>query len=234
MKTDHIAEYMQRVQDVYATGVTTEHSFRAPLEFLFNGILEDVRCVNEPKAVRDVGRPDFVFKRTVGHNQITIGHCEAKDIDKDVTKRGLKDYSKEQFTRYAKGLPNLIYTNGLDFVFYVKGEEVRTISIADFLMGISPKPDQYAVLAAQLTEFAQERLQTITSAKRLAELMAGKALMIKTALFESLKQDEDLNTELAGQYKAFKDQLIHDLTPRRICGYLRRNDCLRSVRRAPA
>ena len=212
MKTNHIAEYMQRVQDVYATDVTTEHSFRAPLEFLFNGILEDVRCVNEPK-LEVVGRPDFVFKRTVGQNQITVGHCEAKKIEYDVTKRGLKDYSKEQFERYSKGLPNLIYTNGLDFVFYVKGEEVRKISIGYLSESITPTPDQYPFLAAQLTEFAQERLQTITSAKRLAELMAGKALMIKTALFKSLKQDEDLNTELAGQYKAFKDQLIHDLTP---------------------
>jgi len=213
MKTDIIDTYMQKVQKIYGSGVTTEHSYRGALEYLFNNITDDVQGINEPKAVRDVGRPDFVFKRSVGHNQITVGHCEAKDIDKDVTKRGLKDYSKEQFSRYIKGLPNLIYTNGLDFLFYVKGELVREISIGDFMLGINPKADQYPVLAAQLTEFAQERLQTITSSKRLAELMAGKALMIKEALFQTLKQDPDLTTELAGQYKAFRDQLIHDLKP---------------------
>ncbi len=214
MNTDHIAAYMQRVQNVYATGVTTEHSFRPALQFLFDGIIADVKCINEPKEVRDVGRPDFVFKRKVGENHITIGHCEAKDINKDVSPKGLRSYSKEQFTRYNKGLPNLIYTNGLDFRFYVKGELVREITIGDLLMGrIESRPDAFPVLAAQLTEFAQERLQTITSAKRLAELMAGKALLLKEALFQSLKLDPDLITELAGQYKAFKDQLIHDLTP---------------------
>ena len=213
MNNSVIEEYMRRVQAVYETGVTTEHSFRAALGYLFDNIDPNVNSINEPKAMREVGRPDFVFKRSVGQSHITLGHCEAKDIDKDVSKKGLKDYSKEQFARYIKGLPNLIYTNGLDFVFYVKGELVRTVSIGDLLIGIQPKPDQYALLTAQLTEFAAERLQTITSAKRLAEMMAGKALMIKEALFQTLRQDPDLNTELAGQYKAFKDQLIHDLTP---------------------
>ncbi len=212
MSQQHIAEYLAKVQSVYATGVTTEHSFRAALEFLFNGIVDDVRCINEPKAVVDVGRPDFVFKRTIGTSQITVGHCEAKDIDKDINPRSLNPFNKGQYDRYVKGLPNLVYTNGLDFRFYIKGEFVREISIADFLMGIAPKPDNYAALYAALKDFTAERLQTITSAKSLAQMMAGKAVLIKTVLANTLLQDEELESELAGQYKAFKDQLIHDLT----------------------
>ncbi len=30
MREEHIVEYMTRIQTVYATGVTTEHSFRPP------------------------------------------------------------------------------------------------------------------------------------------------------------------------------------------------------------
>jgi len=209
---DVVAEYMNRVQAVYATGVTTEHSFRVALGYLFDNIADDVTAINEPKGIK-VGRPDFAFTRKVGHNNITIGHCEAKDIDKDVNPRAMKDANKNQFDRYIKGLPNLIYTNGLDFRFYVKGEFVREISIADFLIGITPKKRNYHALAQALKEFAAERVQTITSAKRLAELMAGKAVLIKTVLGNSLKDDIELNTELVGQYKAFKEQLIHDLTP---------------------
>ncbi len=154
MNNSVIEEYMRRVQAVYETGETTEHSFRAALGYLFDNIDPNVNSINEPKAMQDVGRPDFVFKRSVGQSLITLGHCEAKDINKDVTKKGLKDYSKEQFARYIKGLPNLIYTNGLDFVFYVKGELVRTISIGDLLMGIQPKPDQYALLTAHFISAA--------------------------------------------------------------------------------
>jgi len=213
MHHDIIHEYMARVQKVYATGETTEHSFRPALQYLFDHITDDVECINEPQMVTDVGRPDFVFKRTVGDSLITVGHCEAKDIDKDVAPRAMRDTNKAQHARYVKGLPNLIYTNGLDFHFYVEGELKHQVSIADFAVGITPKPQRYIELAERLTDFTRERVQTITSPERLAKLMAGKATLVKIALFRTLQQDEELRTELGGQYKAFKDQLIHDLTP---------------------
>ena len=99
-----VEEYMTRVRTVYATGETTEHSFRPALQYLFDHISDDMQCINEPKLVTDVGRPDFVFKRRVGHNLITVGHCEAKDIDKDIHRRAMSDANKHQHDRYVKGL----------------------------------------------------------------------------------------------------------------------------------
>ncbi|WP_245764155.1 type ISP restriction/modification enzyme [Sulfitobacter marinus] len=43
--------------------------------------------------------------------------------------------------------------------------------------------------------------------------MAGKAILIKDVLQNALREDENLRTELAGQYHAFKEHLIHDITP---------------------
>ena len=205
--TIDVGGYLTEVQRIYATGQATEHSYRAVLQQLFDSITSEVKAINEPKGVK-VGRPDFVFLR----NEITVGHCEAKDIGLGINPRELKDANKAQHERYIKALPNLVYTNALDFRFYKNGELVREISIADFLMGIQPKPDQFSVLASQLKDFAAEKLQTITSAEKLAEMMAGKASLIKDILGNSLKQDKDLQTELAGQYQSFRDQLIHDLT----------------------
>ena len=79
-------------------------------------------------------------------------------------------------------------------------------------MGLQPKPEEYERLWNQLRDFVAERLQTINSAERLAKMMAGKARLTKDVLFRALKRDEELQTELAGQFRAFKDQLIHDLT----------------------
>ncbi len=210
MTADLVKEYFLKVQDVYATGVATEHSYRPALEWLFDRIQTDITAVNEPRGVR-VGRPDFVFQR--GVDQITVGHCEAKDIALDISPKAMDKGNKAQHSRYVKGLPNLIYTNCLDFHFYKNGELVREISIADYLMGLQPKPEQFDVLWNQLRDFADEKLQTITSAEALAKMMAGKAAIIKDVLFNTLREDEDLSTELAGQYKAFQDQLIHDLEP---------------------
>ncbi len=160
-----------------------------------------------------VGRPDFVFLRSAGKGaDITVGHCEAKDVGLGIVPKGMNDFNKAQFERYVKALPNLIYTNGLDFRFYKKGELAREISIADYLMGIQPKPDQFPALVHQLEDFAAERLQTITSAEKLAEMMAGKAVLIKDILFNSLRDDKDLQTDLTGQYQSFRDMLIHDLS----------------------
>ncbi len=209
--TMNIAEYLADVQRIHATGVAQEHAYRPALVKLFDSINDEVTAINEPRGVK-VGRPDFVFLRKVGKGaDLTVGHCEAKDIGLDINPKGMKDFNKEQHERYVKGLPNLIYTNGLDFRFYKKGELAREISIADYLMGIQPKPDQFDALANQLRDFAAAKLQTITSAEDLAKMMAGKAVLIKDILFNTLKEDKELASELAGQFKAFKDQLIHDL-----------------------
>ncbi len=207
-----VAGYIAEVQRIYATGQATEHSYRPILEKLFNSVTADVTALNEPKGVK-VGRPDFVFIREAGKGAaITVGHCEAKDVGLGINPKGMNDFNKAQHERYVKALSNLIYTNGLDFRFYKNGELAREISIANLLMGIQPKPDQFGALANQLKDFAAERLQTITSAEKLAEMMAGKATLIKDILGNALKDDNDLQTELTGQYQSFKDQLIHDLT----------------------
>ena len=86
--------------------------------------IRTLTVINEPKRLVEVGAPDFVFSR----NGISIGWCEAKDIGKDVRKFATGDYSKEQKGRYSKGLPNLIYTNGLDFEFIREGEAWSTSS----------------------------------------------------------------------------------------------------------
>ncbi|MBO6553670.1 MAG: N-6 DNA methylase [Roseitalea sp.] len=208
-----IAGYMAEIQRLHGSGQTTEHSFRPALAALFDQITPDVTCINEPQNIVNVGRPDFVFTRKAGTGtDITVGHCEAKDIGIDITPRSMRDANKAQFDRYVKALPNLIYTNGLDFAFHRNGELVRRISIGEPIMGIQPNPGQYDALAHQLADFCAERLQTITSAETLAEMMAGKAVLIKDVLFNTLQEDKGLQSELAGQYKAFQDQLIHDLS----------------------
>ncbi|OXT00531.1 DNA methyltransferase [Notoacmeibacter marinus] len=207
----NIEQFVAEVQRLYATGQATEHSYRAALGQLFDSLYDNVTSINEPTQGRS-GRPDFVLLR--GQNdgtQITVGHCEAKDIGLDISPRGLKDANKAQFERYRAALPNLVYTNGLEWRFYKNAELVTEIRIADFVMGIQPLPQNYDTLWHQLRDFAAERLQTIISAESLAKMMAGKALLMKDVLFKALRDDEELTSDLAGQFKAFKDQLIHDL-----------------------
>lgn len=199
-----IEDFVSKVIATYKTGAATEHSYRAALEALFNSLADGVTALNEPKRV-DCGAPDFIIQR----GEIVIGHVEAKDIN--VGLRGMKDANKNQQERYRKALPNLIYTNCLDWDFYRNGELIASITIADYLMGIQPKPDQYEPLENLLREFIAQRPQTITSPRKLAEMMAGKAQLIRDVLHNALKADANLQTELSSQYHAFREHLIHDI-----------------------
>ena len=205
-----IQGYVNKIRDLYKSGHTTEHSFRPALAELFTSIDPSLTVINEPKRLIDVGAPDFVFVR----NGISIGWCEAKDIAKDVRKFATGDYSKDQKSRYAKGLPNLIYTNGLDFEFIRDGETYSFVTIADILMGITERPDNFGVLERLLQDFAAQTPVSITTAKQLASMMAGKAAIIKDIMGRALQADIDAtkSTELTDQYDGFQASLIHDIT----------------------
>ena len=202
-----VTAYLEKVRKKYATGEATEHSYRSALEELFESIAPEIAALNEPKRVA-CGAPDFIITRKA----IPIGHCEAKDLHIDLG--SMKDANLNQKKRYLKALPNLIYTNGLDFEFWRNGEKVGGISIAILADGkIEAIPAEFETLTNQLAAFAAEKPQTITSAKKLAEMMAGKAVLIKDIMGNALKADAMFNTELVGQYQAFKTHLIHDIDP---------------------
>lgn len=201
-----IEDFINRVVSIHKTGAATEHSYRPALEALFNGLAEQITAINEPKRVA-CGAPDFIVQR----GEIVIGHIEAKDINVNLKK--LNDSNKEQQNRYLKALPNLIYTNCLNWEFFRNGELVASVSIGELNVTIHKDSSQYQVLENLLRDFIVQRPQTITSTRVLAEMMAGKAVLIKDVLRQALEADEDRETPLAGQYLAFTQHLIHDITP---------------------
>lgn len=201
-----ISEFLASVTKTYSTGVAGEHSYRSSIQQLINALDQDVMAINEPARIK-CGAPDFV----VNVGEVTVGYIEAKDIDTDISV--FKGPNLDQFKRYTAALPNLVYTNGLDWGFYRDAERVASVSIADFVMGVQPKPENFDTLENLLREFIAQRPQTITSPSELAERMAGKANLIKDVLGKTLREDTDLQTELAAQYHAFKENLIHDITP---------------------
>jgi hypothetical protein len=202
-----IAAYLAQITATLATGVAKEHSYRPALAGLFASIADGLDVINEPSRIA-CGAPDFVIQR----KKIPVGHVEAKDVPVDIFK--LTGPNKEQQQRYLKALPNLIYTNGIDFAFFRDGQPNGSLSIATLDAGrITPRPDQFEALAARLRDFAAQTPATITTAKHLAEMMAGKAIIIKDIMGRALAADIAATrlTDLVGQYQAFKANLIHDI-----------------------
>ena len=201
-----IGRYLSKVKEKYDSGQATELSYRGALEDLFQSIDPTITVINEPKK-SEGGMPDFLFQR----DGIPLGWAEAKDIDKDVIK--LKGYSKPQRERYENAYPNLIYTNGVDFEFIRNKESVHFVSIADFLMGLQPNPENFAQLERQLQSFVEEKPISIRSAQKLAEHMAGKAAIIKDEIGIALADDPEFRQGLGRQFTTFKENLLPNLTP---------------------
>lgn len=204
----HVNDYLDGVNSKFKLGITSEHTFRKDLEVLINNLSPNVNVTNEPSKVTDCGNPDFLISK----KHIPIGFIEAKDIGKNL---GSKQYN-EQFNRYKAALDNLIITDYLHFQFFVSGELVNEIKIAE-VSGKSIKKieDNFERFAELLKDFCLFVGQTIKSAQKLATLMAGKARLLENTLYNAVTSDEDndSNTDLREQYETFKSVLIHDLTP---------------------
>jgi predicted helicase len=204
-----ISAYLIQVTKRYNSGIAKEHAYRADLEKLLRAFVPtEHEVTNEPANVTQCGNPDFV----ITNNQIAVGFIEAKDIGKDLDS---KNY-KEQFDRYKNALDNLIITDYLEFRFYQKGQLVQKIAIATVEKNqIIFQSQNFALFQQHIADFCTYVSQTIKSASTLAKLMAGKARLLEAILEKAVTSDEETeaNTELNNLMSAFKEMLIHDLTP---------------------
>ena len=137
---------------------------------------------NEPARI-ECGAPDFIFTR----KDIPVGYIEAKDIGEPLT--GKKH--KEQFTRYKESLPNIIFTDYLDFHFYRDGEFVISVQLAEIAGDtIRAKPENEDKFRQMINDFATHSLQTIKSASKLSKMMAAKARLLSEIIENALNEDK--------------------------------------------
>jgi predicted helicase len=201
-------EYIENISKRFLLGNSTEHTFRGDLQQLLESIVPDISATNEPKRIK-CGAPDYVLTRGI----IPVGFIEAKDIgDKDLSG---KKSNKEQFDRYKTSLNNLIFTDYLDFHLYIDGQFVTSIKIGEIQNNIIvPLEEEFSAFNNLIKDFAERVTQTITSSKKLAEMMAGKARMLSDVIEKSLLSDVETQEDstLKEQMTAFKDILIHDIT----------------------
>ena len=207
-----LKEYFSTVNQKYRAGNATEHTYRGALEQLMQTLLPKLRIVNEPKREK-CGAPDYIASRKDG---MPVFYIEAKDIgDNDLDGRNPHGH-KEQFTRYKQALDYIIFTDYLDFHLYEHGEFIDSVRIAevkgDRIVAIKENEEKFLNL---IEHVGNNAIQRITSATRLAKLMAGKARLLENIIEQAMNDDTDsyANKNLHGQYQAFKDVLIQELKP---------------------
>ena len=208
---ENLKLYIDELNKQYKTGLAREHSYRPALKDLLQSLLPKMVVTNEP-AHFECGAPDYIIQREKDH--LPVFFVEAKDVnDNDLDGRN-KNAHKEQFDRYKQALDYIIFTDYLDFHLYEHGEFARSVRIAeikgDKIVGIAEAEDKFVGMVQHLGSSA---IQRITSAPRLAKLMAGKARLLANIIETALNDDDDseANHNLQTQYVAFKDALIQEL-----------------------
>lgn len=213
MRLESLKQYIDELNKQYKTGIAREHSYRPALKDLLQSLLPKMVVTNEP-AHFECGAPDYIISREKDH--LPVFFVEAKDVnDNDLDGRN-KNGHKEQFDRYKQALDYIIFTDYLDFHLYEHGEFVDSVRIAetrgDKIAGIAEAEDKFLSMIQHL---GSSGIQRITSAPRLAKLMAGKARLLANIISQALHDEthSDANDNLYNQYLTFRDFLIQELEP---------------------
>ncbi|MEF2279119.1 type ISP restriction/modification enzyme [Deinococcus sp. YIM 134068] len=199
-----VKTYLDRVEKDLKAGRATEHTHRAALSTLLEGMLSGAHATNEPKRGK-YGAPDYLITR----DDVTLGYAEAKDVGVSLA----ETEKSEQLGRYRAALPNLLLTDYLEFRWYVDGEKRQARALLGEWDGhkLTRLPMGPADLAALLTGFAEQKPQPIGSALELARRMARLTRLVHDVALDILKQREASDT-LRGLLAAFRETILPSLT----------------------
>ena len=206
----NLKEYISAINQQYQTGVAREHAYRPALQQLLSCLIPNAIVTNEPARI-DCGAPDYIILDKA--TKLPLAFVEAKDID-DSDLDGRKTH-KEQFNRYKNSLDTVVFTDYLDFHLYEHGEWIENVRIGEIqgnkIVLLESNEERFIGLIAHIDN---SHPQKITSASKLATLMASKARLLAETIKKAFSEENNShdNRKLQGQYEAFKKVLIHDLT----------------------
>ena len=214
-----LREYLGKVERDFKRGIATEHSYRGTLKDVLEALAGDVCATNEPKRIK-CGAPDYVIERAKGTNTFTVGYVEAKDagmnldeIERDSKLNEPKTREGKQLKRYLHALDNLVFTNYLEFRWYVHGEK-RATAILATPQGDKRLPfdrDKAQEVAQVLQNFLEHSVEPVRTPPELAKRMARLAHMIRDIIVEAFEKKVASNV-LKDLYSAFKEVLLPELT----------------------
>lgn len=223
-----LRQYIDTLNQVYSTGETTEHSFRGFFASLCESILnnasksdEHYTVVNEPTR-KEYGAPDYEIVK----GDIVVGFIEAKNIG-DTDLRGKRPTgNKKQFDRYKNAVSVIAFTDYLNIVLYINGEETLSSCIGK----VEGSQIVYNNDSEQISNFIKIILrlgnagpQPIRSAKILAYQMAQKAKLVASILHNAMSRDpqkqSDDDKDLWGKLSTFKQYLVHDMTDKQFVDF---------------
>lgn len=207
MAAQPLPTYRAAIAKEINAGIATEHTYRPYLKTLIESLATDVTATNEPKRVK-CGAPDYVVSRETNHGRMTIGHIEAKDVGTPLDTIPEID----QGQRYLRSLSNLIFTDYLDFRWYVDGVFRRSARLGskDSSGKLVVQDGGPEAVAALLRDFISHKIEPISNPKVLAVRLARLTHIMRDIIVQAFEVGE-ANQEICNLRRAFSEVLIPDI-----------------------
>ncbi len=209
--------FLAEIAGCLKSGIATEHTYRPALQQLFEAMLSPAKATNEPKHAQ-YGAPDFVIQQ----GNTPIGHVEAKDIGVkldliigDSEREKPRTREGTQLRRYRAALPNLLFTDGLEWHWFVNGTArlelpLRVAAWDKAKQKLVPTPTAAADLAGLLSQFAAQQIPTVNTPRELASRLAQAARWLHDVIVDVLTAQGETG-DLHQQLTAFRQTLLPTL-----------------------
>jgi hypothetical protein len=176
-----VADYIAALNRAHRRGDATEHSYRPALQALLQSRATNIEATNEPQRIAG-NAPDFVVYRRA----TLLGHVETKDIGEPLDKL----LKTGQLKRYTEALPNLIFTDYLDFIWIEHGTPKLRVRLGEETpRGIVPAADAEAQWNTLAQAFYNAVAPTVATPKQLAQLLAAQPQLLRDATLDTLHHE---------------------------------------------
>ncbi len=201
-----LTDYLQKLDDKYRTGDSTEHTHRSALEVYLQSLDDNLIVINEPVRI-EIGAPDLEIRIGEGSTSLSIGIVECKNIGTNLD----KEEKSDQLKRYH-ALENVILTDYLEFRWYLNGVRQERVQIGEIKDGrIVPIVANFAQFEAMLASYCQYRIPLINTTQDFAQRLAGIAQLIRNLIKSDMRTSQP-SQQLTHQWEGFKQTLLPDMS----------------------
>ncbi len=203
-------KYFKSLQS-YNIDDITEHSHRPALKDLLESLAGvKVEILHEPKREGKFGSPDFKITNV----ESIIGYVENKKVKENLD----KTLKSDQIKKYILLSDNILLTNYTEWIWIKDGkvQKREILCYPNHIGNKSAKLDNAKIEAVEkmIKSFFSQAPKEISNAKKLAEVLAVRAKLLKDFLLEELERQktEHAKGKLYQLYETFKTFVFHELT----------------------
>src|SRR3989344_4295763 len=200
--------YLRELTRQFKHGDASEASYDSSIGGLMRQSGQMPGVTIQPRRL-DIGIPDLVIRSRAGK---VIGYIEAKALGRSLEQ--LTTQEQDQQKRYLD-LPNVIYTNFLDFELYRDGKRIAAARLAEpaVIQKLRTVPPAGGLAATRrlFDAFFAYEMPEVKSAQRLAQELAVRARLLRQPIVAELANEQ--KTRVDEVYAAYKRFLRPALTP---------------------